>query len=164
MPVEDGRIDSSTADVAGRPASTNSGVRRDPQPFPFAVQMGAFTHTAAKLNSTRRRTLELEQTSAVRSPGDPPRGPSATVPPGTSDAQEWPPTGAVTSRSAADIKPTADANFASETQALPHASVSMRQLRQIPYGHDQECGGAPRGSGEPLFSVDPRWGGYPPMD
>ena len=125
--VEDARIDSPAVDVAGRPASADSGVRRDLQPFPSAEQMGAFAHMAAELNSARRRFRQMEQTSAERSPGSLSRGPGATVPPGASGAQEWPPTSTVTSRRAEDLNPTAGANFASETQALPHASGRMRQ-------------------------------------
>ena len=162
--VEDARIDSPAVDVAGRPASANSGVRTDPQPFPSADQMRAFAHMAAELNSTRRRAREMEQTSAERSPGAPSRGPGATVPPGPSGTQEWPPTGAVPSRRAEDNLPTADANFASETQALLHAPGSMRQPRWVPPedGHGQ--GGAAPGSREPILSFDPRWGGYQPAD
>ena len=56
------------------------------------------------------------------------------------------------------------ANVASETQALPHAPVSMQQTGLGPYRDNQDRGGAARGSGEPMFSVDSRWGGYPPAN
>ena len=125
--VEDARIDSPVVDIAGQPASANSGIRRNPQPSLDAEQMGAFAHMAAEFNSARRGARQMEQTTAERSPGAPSRGPGATVPPGASGAQERSPTSAVTSRSAEDIKPTADAKFTSETQALPYASGSMRQ-------------------------------------
>ena len=124
--VEDAHIDSPAVDVAVRPASTDSRVRRDPQPFPSPEQMGAFVHMAAGLNPARRCSRQMEQTSAEWSLGAPSRRPSATVPPGAPGAQECPPTGAVTSRRAEEIKTTVDANFASETQALPHASGIMR--------------------------------------
>ena len=84
---------------------------------------------AAELNSTRRCAREMEQTSAETSPGGLSRGPGATVPPGASGTQTLPPTSAVSSRRAEDNLPTADANFASETQALLHAPGSMHQLR-----------------------------------
>ena len=58
--VEDARIDSHAVEVAGPPASANSGVRADPQLFPSADQMRAFAHMAAELNSTRRRAREME--------------------------------------------------------------------------------------------------------
>ena len=93
-----------------------------------------------------------------------PRAPSATVPPGTPAPQEWPPTGAVPSRRAEVNIPTADANFASETQALPHVAGSMRQVRRVPNEDDPSRGGADRGSGETILPFDPSWGGYQPVD
>ena len=81
--VEDAGIDSPADAFVGRPASANSGVRRDPQPFPSAEQMGAFAHMAAELNSMHRRARDLEQTSAEKSPVAPPRAPGPTVPPST---------------------------------------------------------------------------------
>ena len=72
--VEDARNDS-TAEDAGQPASANSRVRRDLQPFPSTEQMGAFVHIAAELNSTRRGVFEMEQTSDERSAGALSRGP-----------------------------------------------------------------------------------------
>ena len=162
--VEDARIDSLADEVVGRPASANSGVRRDPQPFKSAEQMGAFAHMAAEPNSTRRRAREVEQTLAERSPVAPPRAPGATVPPGTPALQEWPPTAAVPSRRAEVNIPTADANFASETQALPHVAGSLRQVRRVPNEDDPSRGGAARGSGETILPFDPHWGGYQPVD
>ena len=94
----------------------------------------------------------------------PPRAPSATVPPGTPAPQEWPPTGAVPSRRAEVIIPTADANFASETQALPHVAGSMRHVRRVPDEDDPSRGGVACGSGETILAFNPRWGGYQPVD
>ena len=57
-----------------------------------------------------------------------------------------------------------DAKVASETQALPSAPRSRWQTGRVPYRDDPDRGGAARRSGEPMFSVDPRWGGYPPAN
>ena len=57
-----------------------------------------------------------------------------------------------------------DANVASEIQALPRAPGSRWQTGRVPYQDDPDRAGAARGSGEPMFSVDPRWGGYSPAN
>ena len=59
-------------------------------------------------------------------------------------------------------RPPIDANFASETQALPPIAGNRRQVDRVSFANEQDRGGAARGSGEPMFPVDPRWGGYPP--
>ena len=57
-----------------------------------------------------------------------------------------------------------DAKVASETQALPSAPRSRWQTGRVPYRDDPDRGGAARGSGELVFSVDPSGGGHPPAN
>ena len=66
-----------------------------------------------------------------------------------------------TSRTAEGNGPPMDANFASETLALPPIPGSRRQMERASYAYEQDRGGAASRSGEPLFSADPRWGSYP---
>ena len=162
--VEDSRLDSPVDYREGRPEGPAPSRRPDAQPFPSAEQMNALAHMTAELNSTRRRTREVEQTSTARSPGAPTGGPGASVPPNASDAQGLRPTVTVTSRHADGIRPPMDANVASETQALPYAAGGMQEARRVPYTDDQDRGGAACGSREPIISFDPRWGGYQPVD
>ena len=112
-----------------------------------------------------RRVRKMEQASTERATRRPaPRGPGATVPPNAPEAQEGSPTGADTSLVTGQRSPKTDANFASETQALPYVAGDMRQMTRVSYADAQDRGGDARGSGEPMFPVDPRWGGYPPVD
>ena len=67
--------------------------RRDSQPFPSDKQMRAFAHVAAKLNSTRRGALEMEQLSVERRPIALSKMHGSTVPPSAIDAHESFPAG-----------------------------------------------------------------------
>ena len=162
--VEDSRLDSPFDYREARPEGPAPSRRPDAQPFPSAEQTNAPAHMTAELNSTRRHAREVEQTSTARSPGAPTGGPGASVPPHASDAQGLQPIGTVTSRHADGIRPPMDANFASETQALPYAAGGMQEARRVPYADDQDRGGAARGSRESIVSFDPRWGGYQTVD
>ena len=57
-----------------------------------------------------------------------------------------------------------EANVASETQALPPAPGSRWQTGRVPHRDVPDRRGTARRSGEPMFSSDPRWGGYPPAN
>ena len=160
--VEDSHLASPGPSGQGCPEGPTPARRPEDRTSPSAEQLGALAHFSAELNGTRRRARDMERTMAERLPDAPSRGPSGAVPPGAAAPQGWRPTGVYPSRGAEERRPPMDANVASETQALPPAPGSRWQTGQVPYRDDPDRGGAARGSGEPMFSVDPRWGSYPP--
>ena len=162
--VEDSRFASPGPSGQGRAERPTPARRPEDRTSPSAEQLGAFAHLSAELNATRRRARDVERTMAERLPGAPSRGPGGAVPPGAAARQGWRPTEVYPSRVAEERRPPMDANMASETQALPPAPGSRWQTGQVPYRDDPDRGGAARGSGEPMFSVDSRWGGYPPAN
>ena len=157
--VEDSRFASPEPSGQGRPERLTSARRPKDRASPSAEQLGAFAHLSVELNATCRRARDMERTMAERLPGAPSRGPGGTVPPGAPAPEGWRPTGAYTSRTMEGNRPPIDANFASETQALPPIAGSRRQVDRVSYADEQDRGGAARRSGEPIFPVDPRWGG-----
>ena len=159
--VEGSRLENPTTTGEGCPERSASSRRPDARQPPSAEQLGAFAHLSAALESTRQRARDLERTMAARPPGAPTRGPVGAIPPGAAAPQGWRPTGVYPSRGAEERRPPMGAKVASETQALPPAPGSRWQTGRVPYRDDPGRGGAARGSGEPMLSVDPRWGGYP---
>lgn len=161
--IEDAGPDSPAMDVGGHSVSTHSGVRPEPKPFQYSGQMRAFGHMAAELNTTRRRAREIEQVKTARSSRAPSIGPGATTPLSTPAVRDGYGTSIDTNRVAERNLTPLDANFGSETQALPHVPGSMRPGDRVLYVHEQDCAGAACGSREPNLSFDPRWSGYQPV-
>ena len=162
MLVEDSRFASPKRSRQGRPERPTSARIPKDRASPSAEQLCAFAHLSAQLNDTHRRARDMERTMAERLPHAPSRGPGGTVPPSVLAPEGWRPTGADTSWTVERSRPLIDANFASETQALPPIAGSRRQVDRVSYADEQDRGGAARGSGELMFPVDPRWGGYAP--
>ena len=162
--VEESHLAAPGPSGQGRPERPTPARRPEDRTSPSAEQLGAFVHLSAELNATRRRARDMERPMAERLPGAPSRGPEGTVPPSAVAPEGGRPTGADTSRTAEGSRPPIDANFASESQALPSAPGSRWQTGRVPYRDNPDRGRAACGSGEPMFSVDPRWGGYPPAN
>ena len=158
--VEELRLDSLEDFGEDRPERTASARRTEARLFSSADQMRAFAHVTAQLNSTRLRVRQMERFPTATSPGAPPIGPGGTVPPSAYGAQELEPTGPDASRPACGDRTRMDATFASETQALPPVAGDMREASRVPHGDETGRGETTRGSGEPILSFDPRWGGY----
>ena len=162
--VEDSCLASLGPSGPGLPEGPTPMRRPEDRPSPSAEQFCAFARISAELNATRRRARDMERTLAQKAAlFSHERAPWYR----TSErrrSERWKPASADDSRTAKGNRPPMDANYAFETEALPPAPGSKWQKRQVPYRDDPGRGGAARGSGEQMCSVDPRWGGYPPAD